>query len=61
MKHKDQSDLPFIHKDTKKITKNGKILLVIEKNKYLLEYNNKKYICIINNKKEICACYSLWS
>jgi len=61
MKHKNQSDLPFIHKDTKKITKNGKILLIIEKNKYLLEYNNKRYVCIINNNKKVYSCYSLWS
>ena len=34
MKYTDQNNLPFIHKDTKKIIKNGKILLVIKKNKY---------------------------
>ncbi|MBH87653.1 MAG: hypothetical protein CMJ12_00675 [Pelagibacterales bacterium] len=61
MKHNDQNNLPFIHKDTKKIVKKGKVLLIIEKNKYLIEYNNKKYICIINEDKEVFSCYSLWS
>lgn len=61
MKYYDQNNLPFIHKDTKKIIEYGKILLLIEKNKYLLEYNNKKYICIINDKKKVCACYNLWN
>ena len=61
MKHNDQNNLPFIHKDTKKIVKKGKIILIIEKNKYLIEYNNKKYICIINEDKEVFSCYSLWS
>ncbi len=61
MKYKDQNNLPFIHKDTKKIIKNGKIILVIEKNKFLLEYKNKRYVCIINDNKEVDSCYSLWS
>ena len=61
MKHKDQNNLPFIHKDTKKITKNGKILLIIEKNKFLIEHNKQRYICILNTKNEIYACYNLWS
>jgi len=61
MKYNDQDNLPFIHKDTKKIIKNGKILLVMEQNKYLLEYNNNKYICITNSNGEIRACYNLWS
>ena len=61
MKYTDQNNLPFIHKDTKKIIKNGTILLVIQKNKYLLEYNNNKYICITNDDGDIYACYNLWS
>ena len=61
MKYTDQNNLPFIHKDTKKIIKNGTILLVIKKNKYLLEYNHNKYICLTNDDGDICACYNLWS
>ena len=61
MKYTDQNNLPFIHKDTKKIIKNATILLVIKKNKYLLEYNNNKYICITNDHGDIYACYNLWS
>ena len=61
MKYNNQNNLPFIHEDTKKIIKNGKVLLKIEENKYLLEYQGKKYICIINCKKEIVSCYNLWS
>ena len=61
MNNSNQSNLPFIHKDTKNIIAKGTVLLKIEKNKFLIEHENIKYICILNNKNEIYACYNLWN
>jgi len=61
MSNSYQSNLPFIHEDTKNIITKGKVLIKIEKNKFLIEYDNVKYICILNNKNEIYACYNLWN
>lgn len=61
MNQTNQDNLPFIHKDTKKIIEKGKIILKLEKNKFLIEYNNQRYICLLNDKNKIYACYNLWN
>tara|TARA_B100000686_G_C16803998_1_gene988423 strand:+ start:2611 stop:2793 length:183 start_codon:yes stop_codon:yes gene_type:complete len=56
-----QKILPFIHKKTKKILKNGKVLFIINKSTYLIEYNNKKYYCRLDSKGKVESVSEQWT
>lgn len=57
----EQKILPFIHKKTKEIIKNGNVLLIINNTTYLIEYKNKKYYCRLDSNGKIESMSDQWT